>query len=81
MINGKANGFLFLNIQTQKPVHPSDESKIKLSEISINNIILMQVESDIPWPICKTCNRITKEYGRIGQSMAEVQFNYEILVG
>lgn len=79
-IGGKANGFLFLNIREQKPIHPSDESKMKLSEISINNFILMQLESDIPWPICETCHKITKEYGRIGQSMAQVEFNYEILV-
>lgn len=76
-----SNGFLFLNISNQKPVHPSDEKGLKISDIHLNGFVLMQLETDVPWPKCVNCNKLTKEYpGKVGVSMAEVEFNHEILV-
>ena len=75
------DNLLFFDIHECKPIHPTDEGKRKVSDISSSGLIILQQKSECLWPRCKTCGEVLKEYpSAIGISVAEVDFSLSQLV-
>ena len=76
-----AKDSLFLHISTCKPIHPSDEAKYTINDVSHSGTIILQRKRECPWPTCSTCLEVLKEYpGTIGVSVAEIDFSFSRLV-